>query len=108
MTNKELEVYKDKYDFVRKLNDAVSGNIPNVKKVEYRAFASDKWQILQEFVVITFEGGAISVLPVGATSNSGILRTVGEHVDGGYYELVELYTNLLENPDWREINFEAE
>ena len=87
--------------FVDKLSVALSGNCGQVIDVRYEAYESDNDSEPQEFVIITFRGGAISVRNVHMNSHSAILRELGRLVDGGYYDEVNYYNKLQLDNKWK-------
>ena len=98
-----IRVLREKWEFVKNLSRAISGKIPNVEKLEYKAFQKEEW--IQEFVIITFVGGAISPINVNGTSCGGILQSVARHIFGGYYDCVEMYNDYANNPEMMPIIF---
>ena len=90
-----------KKQFVDKISRAIMFDCGQVASVRYEAWVSEKDSEPQEFVIITFYGGAISVRNVHMNSHSAILREIGRLVDGGYYEEVKYYNSLHKNKDWK-------
>lgn len=89
--------------FVDKLSYAISNNCGQVINIRYEAYESEDSDEPQEFIVITFKGGAISVRNVHMNSHSAILREIGRLVDGGYYDEVDYYNKLQLDPKWKNI-----
>lgn len=92
-----------KENFVNRLSYAVSGrgNISNIANIRYEVYQSKKnpeWY--QEYVVVTFDSGAISPRTVNGDSHSAIYREIGKLVDGGYYDEVKDYNELRTSGDW--------
>lgn len=89
--------------FVDKLSIALSGNCGQVIEVRYEAYESKEDSEPQEFIILTFRGGAISVRNVHMNSHSAILRELGRLVNGGYYDEVNYYMDLQNNKEWSKI-----
>lgn len=89
--------------FVEKLSYALSGNCGQIIDLKYEAYESETDVEPQEFIIITFRGGAISVRNVHMNSHSAILREIGRMCDGGYYKEVEYYEKLQKDTEWKNI-----
>ena len=91
--------------FVANLSGALSGftGVGGIKNVRYEAWELEKYGDIQEWLIITFNGGAISVRNVNIDSHSAILREIGQMCDGGYYKEVEDYKKMTENKNWKQI-----
>lgn len=102
MTTKEkFEMYKSKESFIAYIDRAFKAHPENssIAKVEYEVFEKelndDKY--FQEFIVVTFNGGARSVRNANCNSNMANLVELGKLVKGGYYDEVEYYNSLTKN-----------
>lgn len=65
------EEYKDKYEFVKALSEALSRHVGNIDYVEYELYESKKnsdWKT--EFVVVHYKGGATQPRNVSGNSNA--------------------------------------
>lgn len=56
-----------------------------------------------EFVLLTWNNGAISTANNEMNSLSATARNVARMLDGGVYENFELYKEVMESPDWVEV-----
>jgi len=97
MTDARLwELYKKQHS-IRFLNDAFVGaaciDYPfgTVTGVEFRLYLSPAYDdpsrfYLDEYVVVHYRGGAWAARCTRANSNSANFRSIGDLLDGGYYE----------------------
>ncbi|MBQ0142032.1 MAG: hypothetical protein KBT06_04410 [Prevotellaceae bacterium] len=58
----------------------------------------------QELIVITYSGSAIAVRNVNYNSNSANFCEIANMINGGYYDEVKSYREMLKDPDWVEID----
>ena len=112
MTNEErTQMLKAKVAFVSNLNTAITGSvrttengsrrvIPQVVKLEYiiHTHITEPW--VDERLVVTYTGGAVSVRNCTGTSCSGIFGEVAKLLDAGYYDEVERFKQILSSQDW--------
>lgn len=94
---------KLKKEFVDALNVAfqVRPRTHSVVKVELEVYSKvinneyvTNHTYYQEYLVVTFSGGAKSVRSANANSNTANFREIGKLIDGGYYDEMELYNTL--------------
>ena len=94
---------KLKKEFVDALNTAfqVRPRTHSVVKVELEVYSKvinneyvTNHTYYQEYLVVTFSGGAKSVRNANANSNTANFREIGKLIDGGYYDEVEAYNKL--------------
>lgn len=98
-----LECLEEKAAFIHRLEKTVVGASGSaVVALALEAYECPDDGYFEEFIVITFKGGAISPITVTWNSNSANLRTVGRIIDGGYYEEVERYKRIRDS--WRRID----
>lgn len=93
----------NKRNFVDRLSYAICGYCGQVVDIRYEAYESKDDSEPQEFIILTFIGGAISVRNVHLNSHSAILRDIGRLIDGGYYDEVEYYNKLQTDSNWKKI-----
>ena len=55
-----------------------------------------------EFVLLTWKNGAISTANNALNSLSATARNVAKMLDGGVYENLETYKEIMESPNWVE------
>lgn len=110
MTQEEkLKELKGKRDFVAKINDAFAirpagSSVASVEYEVYHKKINDVMDYYQEYLVVTFSGGAISVRVANGNSNTANFREIGKLIDGGYYSEVRDY-NELEESGFKHIEF---
>lgn len=94
---------ENKKEFVEKVSQAIVGHVPSIEKVEYEKYhrADKNWT--QEYIVVYFNGGAISVRNVSATSCGAIFQEIGKLLFGGYYQEVEDREHFVNSPDWTRV-----
>lgn len=104
---------KLKKEFVDALNVAfqVRPRTHSVEKVELEIYSkqiTNEYVIdhtyYQEFLVVTFVGGAKSVRNANANSNTANFREIGKLIDGGYYAEVDFY-NAMESCGFTRVEF---
>lgn len=108
-TVEKLNMYKEKKMFVDALNAAfqVQPRKHSVKSVEHEVYKKyikerDFWYFC-EFLVVTFDGGGKSVRSANGNSNTSNFREIGKLIDGGYYDEVEYYKELTEDPNFEKV-----
>lgn len=94
---------ENKKEFVEKVSQAIVGNVPSIVKVEYEKYYRMDKGWTQEYIVIYFKGGAISVRNVNVTSCGAIFQEIGRLLFGGYYQEVEDRQHLIDSPDWTRV-----
>lgn len=102
MTNAEkLMLFKEKKDFIENLNKAFQ-TFPKdsaVASVAYEVYAkkvNEDVTYYQEYLVVTFFGGAKAVRNANGNSNPANFKELGKLVEGGYYDEVQSYETLAE------------
>ena len=58
----------------------------------------------QEFVLLTWSNGAISTANNNANSLSATARNVARMLDGGVYENLDFYKEVMKSEHWREVS----
>lgn len=74
----------------------------DIANIELKKYINDKGHSF-EFVMLTWTNGAISTAPNDMNSLSETARTVAKMVDGGVYENLALYKEIMESPEWIEV-----
>lgn len=90
------ESLKKKVQFVKEISDAVVKVQPNVIGMSYEVYQSKKnpkW--ITEFLIINYDGGAMSVRNCTATSCSGIFKEIAKMLEHGYYDELDYYTDII-------------
>lgn len=94
---------ENKKGFVEKVSQAIVGNVPSIEKVEYEKYHRADKDWTQEYIVVYFKGGAISVRNVNITSCGTIFQEIGKLLFGGYYEELKDRERLIESPEWTRV-----
>lgn len=91
-----MDVLKEKVDFVKEINDAVIKVQPNVIKMYYEVYEYVEHPgNFKEFLVIEYAGGAKTVRNCTADSCSAIVEEIGKYLHAGYYDEVANYNNFV-------------
>ena len=100
MENQTILNLLKKKDFVDRVSYAISGQ-PRISivKIEYEVYedANNNNNYYDEFVKVTYDGGAIAIRTVTGTSLSGIFRDIAKMIDGGYYDEVKYYADYIKS-----------
>lgn len=104
--DEKIRELREKKAFIDALNVAFNV-VPcthSVHKVELEVYSKKitneyvtDYTYYQEYLVVTFRGGAKSVRNSNGNSNTANLRELGKLVDGGYYVELDAYNALEEN-----------
>lgn len=95
--------FKNKKAFVNNINAAfqLRPRTHSVAKIEYELYSKQitnehvtNHTYYQEYLVVTFNGGAKSVRSANGNSNTANFREIGKLIDGGYYDEMDLYRTL--------------
>ena len=104
--DEKIRELREKKAFVDALSAAfnVVPGTHSVQKVELEVYSKKitneyvtDYMYYQEYLVVTFKGGAKSVRNSNGNSNTANLRELGKLVDGGYYVELDAYNALEEN-----------
>ena len=97
--------YYVKYRFIQNIGRNIREVNPGVEKCEFKLFARiyEGKLVYQEYLVITFRGGAISCRNININSNMANLREIARMVDGGYYDEVKEYQEIKDS--WAHCEF---
>lgn len=99
-----LECYAEKEEFIKNIGKVIAedGHM-DVQEVRYEVYNHKEWGT-QEYLIVVFRGGAISVRNANINSNSANFRELGQLLDGGYYSEVKDYREIVEDPGWERVN----
>ena len=96
-----IKMYKRKKVFVDSISKALEASNISVVKVDYEVYSkqdpNSNLNYYSEFIVVTFFGGAKSVINVSGNSDSANFRAIGELIDGGHYDAVRYWEELPNN-----------
>ena len=98
--SEKIEMYKGKKAFITYLNKAFEARPDgsSVTKVAYEVYTKEfnGEPVFQEYLIVTFDGGAKSVRSINGNSNMTNLVELGKLVNGGYYDEVPGYEAMSE------------
>jgi hypothetical protein len=107
-----IEMYKEKSRFIKRLNSALTNPQPKgftAADIRYEVYSIEvddvdkiPHTLFQEWIIITFDGGATSSISVGGNSNAANLRVISENIHGGYYSEERTYETV--STTWKQIN----
>lgn len=83
-----------KRELVKELSKTYTIFFPDIVDIEYRVFTNRN--DLNEFIVLTWDNGAISTANNNINSLGATARNVSRMLDGGVYENLEFYKRLLD------------
>ena len=92
----KLKMYREKKQFVYNIAMAFvkSPKGHSIEDITYEVWHKEHEQFGHDFVewiIVHFDGGAISPIHVSGNSNTANFRAIGKIIDGGYYEDVMRY-----------------
>lgn len=94
--------YKGKKELVKDLAEVYKKIVySDILDIELKRYVNDLgWD--QEFVVLTWTSGAISTAPNNANSLTATARNIARMLDGGVYENLDFYKEIMKSEDWKE------
>lgn len=98
-------IIPNKVRFVNDLNKVIPTYKTGIEKIEYRVFKSNSGYY-QEYLVVTYEGGAIGVRNCNGNSFTSIFEELTKMLDGGYYDEVQDLRDFETYPNWTEMILE--
>ena len=75
----------------------------SVIDVDFKVFWNKKYNYFDEYIVVTYEGGAIAATINNINSIGFTFNAIGKLVNGGYYDEVKDYLNHLNNENFIEV-----
>jgi hypothetical protein len=101
----KMEMYRTKKAFVNDLSKAFEGKSVNssVTRIDYEVYHKEVtrndmvYQHYVEFVIVRFEGGAMSTKVVSGNSNTANFTVIGSLLNGGDYDTNPYYFTMAEN-----------
>lgn len=73
----------------------------DIADIELKKYRKEKRE--EEFVVLTWINGGISTANNNMNSLSATARNVARMLDGGIYENIDFYKDIMSNEEWEEI-----
>ena len=106
-------IIPNKVKFINDLNKVIPAYKSGIKKIEYRVFRYDFFKdefdgktYYQEYLVITYDGGALGVRSCNGNSFAAIFEELAKMLDGGYYDEVQDLHNCENSEMWKEVSLE--
>ena len=97
----KIEMFKGKKQFVDAVSKVFEQNpkYHSVTSIKYEVWSKEVCDhtYFEEWVIVHFEGGAISPRRVSCNSNIANFVVIGQLIDGGYYEEMSDYTEMPEH-----------
>lgn len=103
-TEERLNMLRKKKAFIDSLNTVfqIRPRTHSVDLVEYELYTkyvenedAQDYTYYQEYLVVTFKGGAKNVRNINGNSDTANFRELGQLINGGYYKELEFYNNGL-------------
>lgn len=73
----------------------------DIANIELRKYRKGKHE--EEFIILTWLNGSISTANNNMNSLSATARNVARMLDGGVYENIDYYKDIMSNEEWEEI-----
>lgn len=96
--------FNGKKELVSRLSAVYQRCYEYIESIELKKYA--KGERKEEFVVLTWANGAISTANNNMNSLSATARNVARMLDGGVYENLDYYLEIMESDEWTEIEHE--
>ena len=74
----------------------------SIKDIELKAYRNKQGHT-HEFIVLTWTNGAISTAPNDMNSLSATARNIARMLDGGVYERLDFYKEIMKSEEWEEL-----
>ena len=101
-------IIPNKVKFVNDLNKVIPTYKTGIKKIEYKVFKCNHHTeefgdqvYYQEYLVVTYDGGAIGVKSCNCDSFTAIFEELAKMLDGGYYGEVQDLHYYENNEMWK-------
>ena len=96
--------FAGKKEMVRDLAKIYQGIMfSDIHDIELKKYRKKDGIREEEFIVLTWNNGAISTANNNINSISATARNVAKMLDGGVYENLDTYKMIMSSPDWEEI-----
>ena len=73
----------------------------DIKDIELKKYVKGRYE--EEFIVLTWTNNAISTANNNMNSLSATARNVARMLDGGVYENLDFYKEIMNSDDWEEV-----
>ena len=106
-------IIPNKVKFINDLNKVIPTYKTGIEKIEYKVFKCDNFKeefgnqvYYQEYLVVTYDGGAIGVRCCNGNSFTAIFEELTKMLDGGYYDEVQDLHDCENSEMWKEASLE--
>lgn len=93
--------YRGKKELVKALSEVYKNVNSDIENIELKKYISI-YGCEEEFVLLTWNNGAISTANNNMNSLSATARNVARMIDGGVYENVNYYKEIMKSENWEE------
>ena len=94
--------FKGKRELVKALADIYrSVDSFQISDIELKKYV--KGDRFEEFILLTWDNGAYSTANNNINSLSATAENVARMLDGGVYENIDFYKEIMRSPDWEEL-----
>ena len=103
MTYEErIDMYRHKKLFIEGISKVFENKslMSNVDSIDYSVLTKvidESTTDYREFIIVTFTSGTRSIRTISGNSNNANFKEIGNLIDGGYYEEIKYYEDLLAN-----------
>ena len=99
-----LDMLKRKKKFVDRVSHAISGQERiAITDIKYEVYESIAQKYYDEYIKITYDGGAIAARTVTGSSESCIFQEIAKMINGGYYDEVKRYREISTSSKYKKI-----
>ena len=96
-----LNNYEGKKRLVKELGELYKYYFSDLKDIELKKYRKGNYE--NEFIVLTWDNGGISTANNNCNSLSATARNVARMLDGGVYENLDLYEEIMKSDEWEEL-----
>lgn len=91
-----------KKSLVDKLNEVFYGFFSDIEEIKYHLYEEIETGRVEEFITLTFTGGGTCYSNNNINSLSATARNICNMLDGGVYQNIDFYKELLKGKDgWK-------
>ena len=95
--------FKGKKQLVAQLCDVYKTCTDDIADIKLKKYIHNTKGWTQEFVLLTWVNGGISTANNNMNSLAATARNVAGMIDGGVYENLDLYKEIMKSKDWTEV-----
>ena len=99
MTERDILYFEIKANYVRILSNVLEVMFTDIDNIKLKVYEKNGTSEIQEFIVLTWTNGGISTANNNINSLSATVRNIARMLDGGVYENIDFYRELLEGKE---------